>query len=238
MTAVYFGVAGWAAWSPEHRDRAAWLAWASLGGTPEPEASPPLLLRRRVTKTGQKALRLAWNLPTSEGARVVFASRDGEFSRTVSVLDTLDKPELVSPADFSLSVHHSLAGLLSIGRGNPTGHGAVAAGRDSLWCGLIEAVSGLTESDSPTALFVYRGEPLPAPIDIFALAGDETIALALALTRSPEGIGRRLSANRRDGGDPDPRPGEALLATLLRGEPATVVGDRQLWYLARTDVVA
>jgi hypothetical protein len=238
MRAVDFGVAGWAAWSPEHPDRAAWLAWASLSGTPEPELSPPLLLRRRVTKIGQQALRLAWSLPASESAPIVFASRDGEFSRTVSVLDTLDKPELVSPADFSLSVHHSLAGLLSIARGNRAGHGAVAAGRDSLWCGLIEAACGLTETDSATVLFVYHGEPLPAPFDIFATANDETIALALALTRSSKSIGLRLSATRRDGGDPDPRPGEALLATLLRGEPVMVIGDRQLWHLARTDVVA
>jgi hypothetical protein len=177
-------------------------------------------------------------MPVSENAHTVFASRDGEFSRTLSVLDTLDKPELVSPADFSLSVHHALAGLLSIARGNPAGHGAVAAGRDTLWCGLMEAACCLGEPSSPTVLFVYHNEPLPPPFDSFATAGEETIALALALSRSPEGIGLRLSADPHDGVDPSPGPGEALLTTLLCGQPATIAGDRHFWHLARTDVIA
>jgi hypothetical protein len=237
MIAVDLRVAGWAAWSPNYPNRAAWLASAGLRETAEPSLAPPSL-RRRVTKTGQQALRLAWALPASLSAQYVFASRDGEFSRTISLLDTLGQPELVSPADFSLSVHHTLAGLLSIARGNPAGHGAVAAGHDTLWCGLLEAACCLAERDTSTVLFVYHNEPLPAPFDTFATAEGETIALGLALTRSPGGIGLRLSATPHDGRNPDPQPGEALLATLLGGEPATVAGDRHVWHLARTDVVA
>jgi hypothetical protein len=204
----------------------------------EPDLAPPLL-RRRVTKTGQQALRLAWRLPASQSARYVFASRDGEFIRTISLLDTLNQPDLVSPADFSLSVHHALAGLLSIACGNPAGHGAVAAGHDTLWCGLLEAACCcLAERENSTVLFVYHNEPLPTPFDTFAAVEGETIVLALALTRSPEGIGLRLSATPHDGRNPDPRPGEALLATLLGGEPATVAGDRHSWHLVQTDVVA
>src|SRR5690349_17921743 len=141
MIKIDFRVADWAAWSPERADKPAWLAWAGLADMPEPEleSPPPLSLRRRVTRIGQQALRVAWSLPSSGNVPIIFASRDGEFTRTISVLNTLNKPDTVSPADFSLSVHHALAGLLSIARGNRAGHGAVAAGRDSLWYGLLEA---------------------------------------------------------------------------------------------------
>jgi hypothetical protein len=236
MIAVDLRVAGWAAWSPDCPDRAAWLTWAGMREASEPDLAPPLL-RRRVTKTGQQALRLAWGLPASQSARYVFASRDGEFARTISLLDTLNQPNLMSPADFSLSVHHALAGLLSIARGNRAGHGAVAAGHDTLWCGLLEAACCLNEPDCSTVLFVYHNEPLPAPFDTFARIGEETIALALAVTRRPEGLGLRLSGIPHNAGKPDARPAEALLATLLRGEAATVAGDRQLWHLAPTNVI-
>ncbi len=104
-----------------------------------------MLLRRRVSPLGQHALRAVWGLPESETARLVFASRHGEFGRTLSILDALVSDEGVSPADFTLSVHHALAGLLSIVRKNRQGHTAVAAGSESFFFGLLDALLCLNE---------------------------------------------------------------------------------------------
>lgn len=238
MTTIDFNVAAWAAWSPERPDRDAWLKWAGCAAPPgAAEQPPPLSLRRRVTKLGQQALRAAWNLPASNRSRIIFASRDGEFSRTISVLDSLAQPEIVSPADFSLSVHHALAGLLSIARGNRAGHGAVAAGRDSLWYGIIEAAGCLNRSEEKTALLVYHSEPLPPPYDGFDSPAAETIALALEITSDPA-VGLRLTPVPGASTCRDSNSGEALLRTLLVGHPATIQGERHTWHLARADAMA
>ncbi len=132
MASLHFRLRAWAAWLP---------------GQIEPAAaeSLPLLLRRRIGGLGQQALRAAWSLPDSAAARLIFASRHGEFGRTLSILDALAKGEEISPADFTLSVHHALAGLLSIARGNRHGHTTIAAGRESFGFGLLEALSCLVE---------------------------------------------------------------------------------------------
>ena len=236
MTPLAFHVADWAAWSPHRQDRAAWLDWAGLPACEQRSEQPiPVTLRRRVTKIGQQALRAAWPLSDRPDTRIVFASRDGEFSRTASVMDTLTDPDLVSPADFSLSVHHALAGLLSIARDNHAGHGAVAAGRDSLWCGLIEAAASLTGSANKFALLVYHAEPLPPPYESFTTPDDETIALAVLLTATADGTGLRLSTAPLAADIGAPPPGEAFLSTLLRGGRATVPGERLVWNLDRSD---
>ena len=121
-------------------------AYAASGSTPdEPEIqwpaatarpSVPLILRRRVTPIGQAALRAAWAIPGIEQARFVFASRNGEFDRSLAMLTALAAGDSPSPADFSLGVHNALAGLLSIATRNSAGHTALAAGLDSFGHGL------------------------------------------------------------------------------------------------------
>src|SRR5262249_61026398 len=89
----------------------------------------PLMPRRRRTALGQKMIASA--LACGEAAltgRYVLASRHGEFSRTLGILRSLAARELPSPAEFSMSVHNGLAGLLSIHSGNTRGHTALAAG--------------------------------------------------------------------------------------------------------------
>ena len=238
MIRLAFNVAGWAAWSPVRTDRAAWHDWAGLPPPPsQPPDPPPAVLRRRITGIGQRALQAAWSLPASHDAPIVFASRDGECARTISILDTLDHPDRFSPADFSLSVHHALAGLLSIARGNHAAHSSVAAGRDSLWCGVLEAASRcLADAPGTTVLLAYHAEPLPPPYGGFDEDDPETIALALEITTGP-GTGLCLTA-ADSGPSPARAPGEAFLHTLLTGTPTTVQGERGLWHLARTHAVA
>lgn len=155
------------------------------------DAAPPTLLRRRVSPLGQQALRAAWSLAASATSRVVVSSRHGEFGRTLSILENLADCTEVSPADFTLSVHHALAGLLSIAHGNRQGHTAVAAGPESFCFGMMEAVACLTEVPAEPVVLLHYDEPLPDPFSVFdePAAAPEVLALVLAA----EGPGVPLS---------------------------------------------
>jgi hypothetical protein len=159
-------------------------AWAGVADAPDPvavKAIPPLL-RRRVTAMGKRALGAACQLPDADKARFVFSSRHGEFVRTLAILKSIAADEPLSPTDFSMSVHHALASLLSIAKENHNGHVAIAAGEESFCYGLIEALGALAESPDPVIL-IHSDEPLPEAYGVFNPQGDLPIGLALLLAR-------------------------------------------------------
>lgn len=193
---------------------AAWRAW------PAEEIALPLALRRRATALGQRALKTALSvLPPDVSPRYVLSSRHGEITRTVGLLTSLAEADEVSPAEFSMAVHHGLAGLLSIHTGNRQGHTAIAAGADSFGYGLIESAAIVAESGKPV-LHLHFDEPLPdmyAPVagdpdddTILALRLDPAAGEAFALDRVPRrtdgteslaaGFVEFLRSGARDGG--------------------------------------
>jgi hypothetical protein len=218
-----FRISAWAAWS-----NTAWAAWPE-GNVADPARPLPASLRRRVTATGRKALEAAWTVLAHAAAepRLVLCSRHGEYERTLSILESLAEDGTVSPADFSLSVHHALAGLLSIATTNRAGHTAIAAGPDSLGFGLLEAAAAVAEDGRP-ALLVYFDEPLS--IIYGPLPGDVAGSIALAMLLVPEG-GEAMSlemvaAEHRGAQAQAPE----FLAFLASGEPERrVAGERREW---------
>lgn len=181
-----FCIRGWAAWMPGRETEASWRDWAGAQSAATPvnggdRAPIPVILRRRVSPLGQAALRAAWGLSDIQDARIVLASRHGEFSRTLSILDSLAAGEVVSPADFTLSVHHALIGLLSIATNNRQGHTAIAAGSASFGLGFVEALACLIERPTQPVVLVYYEEGLPVPYDCFNETHDQPLALALTL---------------------------------------------------------
>lgn len=186
-----FIVDEWAAVTPTRRSRAAWVAWAR-GVAPDPDASSPAalrpLLRRRITQIGQMAFEAALTAQDVAKFRFVFASRHGEFRRTLSLLEALTGDDGVSPADFSLSVHNALMGLLSISSSNPRGHTTIASGEDTFLSALIESASTLAAEPDVPVLLVYYDEPLPAPYDAFNAPDETTLALAVLLKPVGDGI--------------------------------------------------
>ena len=188
-----FCVTGWAAWAPGLDSESAWRAWAGAQQIDplehdERQAAPiPPLLRRRVSPLGQAALRAAWGLPNISISRLISASRHGEFGRTLSILDSLARGSEVSPADFTLSVHHALIGLLSIAAQNREGHTAVAAGTESFGYALMEAAACLAETPGTPVIVVCYDEPLPAPFDSHGQPSETAFAAAFHLTASGPG---------------------------------------------------
>lgn len=227
-------VAQWDAWSPGRESRAAWSAWAGAPATGQdgPPPSAPAALRRRVTPLGQKTLASALACGTAANGHYVFASRHGEYDRTVSIFEALASGEQPSPAEFSMSVHHSLAGLLSVHAGNRGVHTAVAAGADSFGFGFLEAVSLVSERPADPVLFVYYDEPLPSPYERFR-EGGETLPLVLALElRKPSEDDRAITftATPAENKTPSPSAAEDFLHFYLSGAPqAASDGQRMHW---------
>jgi hypothetical protein len=223
--ALGLGIVAWAAWS------GAGEAMAS-GGEIHPASPLPAALRRRITPIGRKALEAAWIVLAGRPGlepRIVLSSRHGEYVRAVGLLSSLAESGEVSPAEFSLAVHHGLAGLLSIVTGNHAGHLAVAAGIDSFGAALWEAAACVNHGEG-TVLLLHFDEALP---DSYAPVGggpEEELALALLLSAG-------------DGVQLDWQPAEvagsqsaaAALLRLLGGDTDRVVatGERMIWSFRR-----
>ena len=176
---IHFGLRGWQAW------------------TSDPAANTPQLipanLRRRSTPQGQHALEAVWNLPEIDTARYILSSRHGEMSRTLSLLQSLSDREELSPADFTLSVHNALIGLLSIARKNAHGHTALAAGEESFSMGLVEAAACLVAQPREPVILIHFDDLLPAPYADFE-EGKKPVALALVLCAPYEGSSIKVEA--------------------------------------------
>jgi len=163
-----------------------WESWPSFRSV-ESVKAVPTLLRRRITLLGQYALSSAWSLPDSANARLILSSRHGEFSRTLTLLEAVTSRSELSPADFTLSVHHALIGLLSIVHGNRRGHTAVASGSESFCLGLLEAVACLKDKPEEKVVLIHFDDLLPSSFAVFNEDHEQPIALVLALSATGEG---------------------------------------------------
>ncbi|WP_130470317.1 beta-ketoacyl synthase chain length factor [Candidatus Magnetaquicoccus inordinatus] len=170
MNQIAFYLSHWQSWHP---------AWRS-----QSEQAVPLSLRRRMTSLGRDSLALAWDMvqKNSNTPYYLFASRHGDFERTYNMLNMLAAENELSPADFSLSVHHALCGLLSIVTHNTNGHLALAAGCDTFGCALLEAALLLQEQPQREILLVYYDSPLPPAYDSVGRTEEPVIAAAFLLS--------------------------------------------------------
>jgi hypothetical protein len=179
-------------------------------------------------------LAAALSLPDVRSARYVLSTRHGELDRTVSLLNSIDSREPLSPADFSMSVHNSLIGLLSMAAGNRGGHTAVSAGSESFCFGLLEAVSCLCERPGQPVILVHQDE---APGAAFAELIPERdvlspIAIAIAVTRRQQdgAMAMTMSTRPSDGSPATPDHAGRFLRFVLSGAGEAVsVGDRMIW---------
>jgi hypothetical protein len=242
--ALQFRLTGWCAWSADRESPEQWLDWAKArqdGDRPAaagyPLAPVPAMTRRRATALGQKGLSAAMALPAADSARLVLASRHGEFTRTLAILDMLARREPPSPTDFSMSVHNALAGLMSIATKNTRGHTAVSAGPASFCCGMLEAAAGLGERPDEPVILLYvdeppgggfadllRDEPAPAPV---------VVALGMAAPESEAGEAISMTAQPQPGEPGEDGPALGFLRFLLSGEREAVAADRDRTWMWR-----
>jgi hypothetical protein len=230
----------WAARAPGREHKAQWYEWAGAAMVSGDAASSavamrpldmPMMLRRRAGRIGQLALAACYEVDASSQARYIFCSRHGDFRRTAGLLHAVVAREPLSPAEFSVSVHNALAGLLSIATRANAGHTAIAAGPDSFASGLIEAAATLADAPDLPVLLVYYDEPLPAPYDELVVEGGEALAIALALGAVPASRdgGRVIEITAERGqGSATSTTGVALdfLRFLMTGHAGRAHGER------------
>jgi len=133
----------------------------AASGAPDTAFMEPLL-RRRLSALGRGMLHCAGRVAGDVPAlRSVFASRHGEPSRTMPMLEDLVHGLDISPTQFSMNVHNAVAGIWSISRQDRSACTALGAGPDSFGWGLLEAYSLHRANGDAPVLFVYGDDRLP-----------------------------------------------------------------------------
>ena len=239
VTSVRFRVQDWMACGVGLESREDWIAWLQGAKNPKDDAaqaavSLPTMLRRRISVIGQMAFRASYALSEDRMARFIFCTRHGEFQRTLRILKSLVAEEPISPAEFSLSVHNALAGLLSIAWNNTAGHTTISAGADSFGSAMLDAVACLKSRPNEPVLVVYFDDLLPEPYDEFADDDETCVALAMLLSSPHEdGEDLTLALEPRDRDMMSlSASGQALdfLRFILSGEPERKsMGERLQW---------
>lgn len=236
MRALTFSVERWSAWAPGLACEADWRAWcagdAAIGEEPDrPDTGfLPAMLRRRTSRVTRAALWAAHQCGADEGDwHTVFTSRHGELHRSHALLRELAAAEPLSPNAFSLSVHNTASGLYSIHTGNRAPSTAMAAGRDTLAAGVIEAAGRIRAGES-RVLVVHADERPPEFYRPWV--GDHPPVFALGLVVAAGGDWRLGRADvEAERADPAPAPPELGLVAMLAGGRRSLhmPGERNDW---------
>lgn len=145
------------------------------------------MMRRRVERLGRMGLQAAyWGLEDTANCPIVFASRHGDVSRSITLLRQLAQGEALSPTAFSMSVHNALGALFSIARNDTTAYTAVAAGEETAEAAFCEALGLLADGEN-TVLVVYYDEPLSEPFNAFSTPSEFPHAWSCRLRRAQTG---------------------------------------------------
>ena len=120
------------------------VSWSVLeAGAPPDVSFVPPLVRRRLSPLQKLFFALAQAAGRGDGRGLVFASRDGEDTLTRRIVDGFHADGSVSPQRFSTSVYNAAPGLWSVQTGDRAAYTAIAAGDDTIECGLVEALGSV-----------------------------------------------------------------------------------------------
>ena len=140
----------WQQWSED----LLWPETASLPATP----LIPAMTARRMSQSARLAVQLGLQLiPQWQPRHLLCVSRHGELARTFTLLQKLIQQQPLSPTDFSMSVHNTVAGLTTIVGQQPLPASSLAAGVDSFHAGLVEACATLQAVSGPVLLLYFEG---------------------------------------------------------------------------------
>lgn len=114
----------------------------------------PMIQKRRLSNCA-KMLFHAFNNCPKKSTPIIFSSNEGESNRCCELLEMLARDGFVSPNSFSLSVHNSVAALLSIFYHNNNQIYAISSSA-SLEYGLLNAHLMLQNGCNEVVLMVYN----------------------------------------------------------------------------------
>ncbi|ARD20681.1 beta-ketoacyl synthase chain length factor [Shewanella japonica] len=183
---LVFDILSWGAWSLDFQDKESWRQWDNaVTPTTENKTSPalahvPAMQRRRFSRLTKMMLTAAHDCQPAKHCRSVFASRHGELTRTLGLLQDIVDKEALSPLAFSQSVHNTASGIYGIVSGNTAASTSVAAGEESLSQAMIEAFAQLAENPEPV-LLVFGDDPVPPIYNQYTQEYELPLAMGLYL---------------------------------------------------------
>jgi len=183
-----FSFRRWSAWAPAMADADRWLAWAceetSLADLEETATvrmmSP--LLRRRAHPLGRAALETLYAPALAYTDQpIVFCSRHGEISRSLTLLQALAAEGQVSPQEFSMAVHNAIPGLFLIAKQSRAPIIALASENQLPLSGILEALAQIADGAS-SVILVFCDAPSPTLFSPFIDSEPTCFAFALEMT--------------------------------------------------------
>ncbi len=190
-----------------------WQIGEDIGSWPNNEASqdtmqPSSMSNRRLTSLGRMVMTTLYKCSSKGDFQEipwVVSCRHGDTSRMVRLLSNLAEDELLSPTDFSMSVHNAIVGMFSIATKNRKMHTALAGAEASFEMGLLEALA-LQKTCKQTVGYIYYDSPLPLQYQDNCKQDCPQIGLALMLNGPVEEKvlnltyqpGEKSNLNRRD----------------------------------------
>jgi hypothetical protein len=166
-----------------------WIApvakWSVWQRGDDPDGLPDLsfvepALRRRLGSLARAFFKVAHECSHDiPSARLVYASRHGDLSKTTAMLIDLSNKQELSPTTFSMSVPNAAAGVFSIFKHDRSPSTTISASESSFGFGLLEACIQLAENPDTPVLFVYADEPASAIYEV--ASGDVTTLHSIGL---------------------------------------------------------
>lgn len=210
-----------------------WRGWLADEAVPTPASSHrisaqlgstlPAILRRRLDAAGRATCDILEALDPNADLPLVHASRHGDTTHTLEMLEALERGEPISPTRFSMSVHNAVLGVHSISRTHRRPMQALGACGDEFDAILHEAKGYLVEGHR-AVVAVLSEAPLPSAYQGYAEHPGTACAVGMRLSLD---LGRRLMAS-----DPvcaaHPTPLE-VMAWLNGGVP--FLDGRHRWQL-------
>lgn len=224
---------GPASGSPACRNPAA----ASPPQQPDVSFVPPLT-RRRLSPLQRIALALFREASgDARGCELFFSSRDGEISLTRRLVEDFNAGLGVSPGRFSSSVYNAAPGIWSILAKDRAPYSALAAGPETIECGLLEATAapprlrladcGLPRASqsaarNPQSASCNQAERREPPLRLWAYAEETGGGYGVAALFADSAPGARIEC--RAGGASREPIGFAAAADFFAGRSAALEG--------------
>jgi len=143
---------------------------------------------RRISRLSKMSIYAAHyaikGFPCDHWGQSIFCSRYGEMQHTLNVLNSVYEADLVSPMDFSYSVHNTGQGLFSILNGDTRPSTVISARYDAIEQALLKAYTQL-KSGCEAVLLVYAEDHVPDAFHTLIRSAIEPLAFGLVVTATP-----------------------------------------------------
>lgn len=181
-------VKNWAAWAPGLISNEDWMAWSQNpllpSGADKIQATMiPPMIKRRCSHLSKMALEVSGRAMENHAIDyALFCSQHGEIHSSVKLLKEITDKTILSPTNFSQSVHNTSAGLFSVIYKLQQNMSSIAAGDKTFLMGTIEAVAWLKLNPGKTILLAMFDEQLPDEYQCLKIKNNLTYAMSFILS--------------------------------------------------------